>query len=107
MTDTLLIIVASFLGALGAGSLGWFESNEPFSFRKFFPTIWRALFAALIFAVTYQGNTTTTELIAAFLAGAGVDVIGKRIQAGVNNRSLPTIDSIKKDINLLSGRESK
>ncbi len=89
------IIIASFLGALGAGSLGWFESNEPFSFRKFFPTIWRALFASMIFALSYQGEVGTVDLISAFLAGAGVDVIGKRIQAGVNKREPPTYSDLK------------
>ncbi len=79
------VVLAAFLGALGSGMAGWWDSNEPFCLRKFMGTVWRAIFAAMAFALVFE-STQFTGLyvyIAAFLGGAGVDVLGNRLQGGV------------------------
>jgi hypothetical protein len=63
---------------------GWWDSHEPFDPRKFMGTVWRALFAAMGFAFSNQFVVVTGAVwIWAFLGGAGVDVIGNRLQGGI------------------------
>lgn len=76
------IAVAAFGGGIIAGLLGWLESHEGFSFRKFLPSILRALVAGGIIAVSYpflESMGLWAGLIGAFLTGAGVDVLGHRV----------------------------
>ena len=86
--DYFIVIAASFLGALGAGCAGWFASQEDFSLRKFMGTIWRAIFAAMLFSLGFDkgSDVTMISIISAFLGGAGVDVIGKRTQSAIESR---------------------
>lgn len=83
-----LIVLAMVLGALGSGTAGWWDSHEPFDWRKFMGTVWRAVFAAMLGVMTFQvGELAGWKIyVAAFLAGAGVDVIGNRLQGAVNNK---------------------
>ena len=89
--NTLYIALAAFLGGVVAALLGWLESGEPFSPRKFGGSVIRSLIAAAIFAAGYQlsGSVGMIDLLYAFLGGAGVDVIGNRISGKLGNGSFP------------------
>jgi hypothetical protein len=80
------LVVAAFIGGLFAALLGWLESGEPFVARKFASSIMRALLASAVFAIGYTVTPVLSGIfgvIAAFLAGAGVDVIGNRLAGSV------------------------
>lgn len=84
----LITIAAAFLGSLGSGVAGWWDSHEPFDARKFMGTIWRAIFAAMSFAFTNQFVDVKGAIwVWAFLGGAGVDVLGNRLQGGLVGKS--------------------
>jgi len=74
------IVVASVIGAIGTGLLGFLESDEPFNIRKFASNIIRGgiggAFSAFGFSTVETVNPWT--YLAAFLIGAGFDVYGKR-----------------------------
>jgi len=78
--DNVYVALAAGLGAVGAGLLGWLESGEPFSAKKYWPTILRAGIAAVAGAVVTPvvGPVGWTVLISAAFAGAGVDAGLKR-----------------------------
>ncbi len=80
--DYILIIVAAFLGSLGSGFCGFLKSQERFDMRKFMSSVWSAILSAMLFASVAE---KTSELgvynfVAAFLGGAGVDVLTNRSQ---------------------------
>ena len=85
------IALAALLGGIVAALLGWLESGEPFSPRKFGGSLIRSLIAAAVFAAGYQvsGGVGIIDLLYAFLGGAGVDVIGNRISGKLGNGSFP------------------
>ena len=99
--DRLYISLAAVMGGLTVALLGWMESNEPFNLRKFGGSAIRALIAGAIFAVGYEMSNSVgwLDLFYAFLAGAGVDVIGNRIAGKLGNGSfpLPTSSETPKD----------
>ena len=71
---------AAFLGGVVAALLGWLDSKEPFNGRKFGASLLRALVAGVSLALVYtaKGDPGPTDLALAFLAGAGIDVLGNR-----------------------------
>ena len=77
-----LLVFLSVLGAILAAVLGWAESGEDFDPRKFLSSVGRAVLAGLLSALFFQDiapqDVTIWICIAAFLMGAGVDVIGHR-----------------------------
>ena len=76
------VALSAFGGGIVAGLLGWLESGENFIARKFGSTVLRALLAGGGFAISYVVLTATinaADIVIAFLAGAGVDVLGKRL----------------------------
>ena len=93
--DRLYISIAAVLGGLAVALLGWLDSNEPFDVRKFGGSVIRALIAGVIFAVGYEMSDSAgwRDLFYAFLAGAGVDVIGNRIAGKLGNGSFPLSNS--------------
>ena len=93
--DRLYISIAAVLGGLAIALLGWLDSNEPFDIRKFGGSVIRALIAGAIFAVGYEMSDSAgwRDLFYAFLAGAGVDVIGNRIAGKFGNGSFPLSNS--------------
>ncbi|WP_253689417.1 hypothetical protein [Dehalococcoides mccartyi] len=95
MMDRLYISLAAVLGGLIVALLGWMESSEPFNLRKFGGSGIRALIAGAIFAAGYElsGSLSWLDLFYAFLAGAGVDVIGNRIASKFGNGSFPLPNS--------------
>ena len=79
---TIYVSLAAFGGAITASLLGWLESGVPFVARKFFASALRALVAGGSFAIAYStvmGTPTIADIVIAFGAGAGVDVIGNRL----------------------------
>ncbi|MBI4186266.1 MAG: hypothetical protein HY530_02025 [Chloroflexi bacterium] len=89
--NTLYIALAALLGGIVTALLGWLESGDAFSPRKFGGSLIRSLVAGAIFAVGYQisGGVGIIDLLYAFLGGAGVDVIGNRISGKLGNGSFP------------------
>ena len=84
--EILYVSLAAFGGGIVAALLGWLKSGESFVARKFASSVLRALIAAALFAVSYAtlGEAITMmSLVIAFLAGAGVDVVGHRIAGSV------------------------
>lgn len=83
--NVIWIALMALLGGIVAALLGWLEANEPFVAKKFISSVVRALLAAVVFAVSYNfmNELSTLDLLVAFLGGAGVDVLGKRIQATI------------------------
>ena len=80
------VALAAFGGGIVAGVLGWLESGEAFTPRKFWPTVLRALIAGGLVAVSYPLIETLgiwPILIGAFLTGAGVDVLGHRLATSI------------------------
>ena len=90
MTDTELInaAVAASAGALVSGTLGWWDSHEPFNARKFMGSVWRAVFAGMGWlAVNQFADVQGVIWLWAFLGGAGIEVLGNRIQGGFTGKS--------------------
>ena len=86
--DTVYIAVAGFGGAVVEGLLGWAKSGENFSFRKFFPTLLRAIGTGGAIAMTLplvQIPGLAPGLIGAFLTGAGVDVLWHNAAGTIGN----------------------
>jgi hypothetical protein len=83
------------MGGVVVALLGWLESSEPFNIRKFGGSVIRALIAGAIFAAGYEMSDPAgwRDLFYAFLAGAGVDVIGNRIAGKFGNGSFPLSNS--------------
>ena len=80
--ETIYVSLAAFGGALGSSLLGYLNSKEGFDSRKFTASFMRAILAGGTFAVTYStvmGAPTIGDMIVAFGAGAGVDVLGHRL----------------------------
>ncbi len=101
MTEAINLIIvtaAAIIGALFSGTLGWIDSGEPFIGRKFASTILRSIIAGITIAVgfVFVPDMNLFQLIIdalfAFLAGAGVDVIGNRLAKTVSPKVVaPTI----------------
>ena len=93
--DRLYISIAAVMGGVVVALLGWLESSEPFNIRKFGGSVIRALIAGAIFAAGYEMSDSAgwLDLFYAFLAGAGVDVIGNRIAGKFGNGSFPLSNS--------------
>lgn len=87
----LWVAVFSFLGAICTALLGFLDQTppEPFVFRKFAPSIIRAIVAAVgvAAAFNYANMTGAVGLLLAFLSGAGVDVAGNRIAGAIATKT--------------------
>ncbi len=83
--EILYVALAAFGGGIASGTMGWLESGSVFEGRKFTASIIRALVAGGAFAIGYTlvGGVTIMDIIIAFVAGAGVDVLGNRIAGSV------------------------
>ncbi|MCK9598992.1 MAG: hypothetical protein M0R06_08135 [Sphaerochaeta sp.] len=81
-----IIALCAFVGGIASALLGWAESKEAFNSRKFLGSAARSFIAGAVFATGYQLSGTSLEamdILAAILAGAGVDGLGKRLGATV------------------------
>lgn len=87
--DLLYVSLAAVGGGVLAGLLGWFSSGISFSARTFAPTVLRALMAggAIALAYNYVGDVASiTDIVVAFMAGAGMDVVGHRAAGSIISR---------------------
>lgn len=90
MTDTELIgvVAAAFLGALGSGLAGWWDSHESFNPRIFMGTVYRAILAAVSSPyLQATGEHGFMLWLAAFMAGGFIDSVGNRLQGGIAGKS--------------------
>jgi len=82
----LYVALSAFGGGVVSALLGWFESGEAFVARKFGSSMLRAVLAGAVFAVgyTYMSSVVAVpDVLCAFLAGAGVDVLGNRLAGSI------------------------
>ena len=82
----LYVALSAFMGGIAAAMLGWLESGDDFIGRKFGASVLRALVAGAAFAIAYQiaaGGVSIMDIIIAFVAGAGVDVLGNRLAGSI------------------------
>ncbi len=81
----LFISFSAFFGGICSAILGWLDSGEAFIGRKFASSVLRSLVAGIVFAIGYTltGKVTIMDIVIAFVAGAGVDVLGNRIAGAV------------------------
>lgn len=86
--ELLYVSLSAFGGGIIAGLLGWFKTGNGFSARRFAPTVLRALLAggAIALAYNFIGEVaTTTDIVVAFMAGAGMDVTGHRLAGSIRS----------------------
>jgi len=90
--QTLFVSAASILGALIAAALGWLDSGEPFSARKFTSSMLHAVFAGGVTALRFSVFEALGpwDYLEAGLAGAGIDVLGNRIEGAISARKTST-----------------
>ena len=81
----LFVALAAFGGGIASGIMGWLESGNVFEGRKFIASIIRALVAGGVFAISYSlvDSVTIMDIMIAFCAGAGVDVLGNRLAGSI------------------------
>lgn len=74
------IALAAFTGGVVSAVLGYLDSGSSFQLKKFISSLLRAMVAAAVFAVgySYSDGITPLEIGSAFIAGAGIDVLGNR-----------------------------
>ena len=79
------VAVASCIGGIFSAIMGWLDSGEKFVSRKFASSVIRSLIAGGVFAVGYTlaGDVTIMDIVIAFVAGAGVDVLGNRVAGSI------------------------
>ena len=79
--DLLWVGLAAGGGGIVAALAGWADNGGAFEPRQFLSSVIRALVAGGAFAIGYHFNGTVgvSDIIVAFIAGAGVDVLGNRV----------------------------
>ena len=80
--DAIYVPAAAFGGAIVSSLLGYVRSGASFAPRKFLASFLRAIIAGGAFAGTYAvvgGEPGIVDIIAAFGAGAGADVLLHRL----------------------------
>lgn len=80
--DRVIMALAAFFGGMASGYLGFLESGEPWSTRKYVATIIRSILGGLIFAVGYpigDDGIGVLDFFYGVLGGAGVDVLANRV----------------------------
>ena len=88
--ELLAVAIITVIGALVSAGLGWLDSGESFDARKFSSSIIRAIIAGLtvFMGFTFDPSTITVfDYIMAFLAGAGVDVLGHRAALSITAKT--------------------
>jgi len=97
----LYLALSALAGGLVAALLGWRKSGEVWEPLKFLGSVLRSLGAAVTVAIGYTVSPDiagSLGIMAAFLAGAGVDVLGNRLAGSIvagqpGNNSPPSQDS--------------
>jgi len=85
----LLLALLACTGGVISALLGWLNSGEAFVTRKFMASIIRAVVAGIVFAIgyTFADGISIVDLFAAFLGGAGIDVLGNRVAGSIVTRT--------------------
>ena len=86
--ELLYVSLAALGGGIVAGLLGWFKTGQDFSARTFAPTVLRSLMAGGAIALTYNfvGEVASvTDIVIAFMAGAGMDAAGHRLAGSIRS----------------------
>ena len=88
--QVLVIALAAIVGGVGYAFFGWLESGENFNPRHFFSSVGVALFTGIGFGVGYHFADTFsfTDLLLAFLSGAGVTAGGAKVVGGILKRQV-------------------
>jgi hypothetical protein len=87
--DALIVAGCCFLGSIFSGLLGWLKSGEPFKSRDFMASVLSGVGAAIVFALAYNYTATGLtifDILAAVIAGMGVDVGVNRISGAIAAR---------------------
>jgi len=82
------IAAAAFIGGIIAALAGWLKSEEEFNVRKFMASVVRSLVAGVGIAIAYNysNDLSPIDFGVAWLAGAGVDVLGNRAAGAIAAR---------------------
>jgi hypothetical protein len=92
--ETVILFLATVLGAVTTSALGWLDSNTPFDARKFIPSLIRGIIAAIIVYISayagYVGTVNFFTYLAAYLAGGGFDTVINRLSGIVQKPQTPT-----------------
>ena len=76
----LTLAFSAAFGSLISGIAGWLDSKEPFQARKFAQSVIAAMFSGAGAALLLQNtDASSTNIILAFLGGAGVDNFSNRV----------------------------
>ncbi len=83
--NSLVLAAMAMLGALSSAILGWLDSGEKFSARKFASSAITAIFSGAVCAFKFQGivNPTFWDFLFAAVTGAGFDVLENRISGAI------------------------
>ena len=87
-----LVAIASALGSITSGLLGWIDSNEPFNGRKFASTVITAIVAGIGFATVFvitPDMTLYLQILSLFLvfgSGFGADAARSKVSKAVATR---------------------
>ena len=87
--EIIYVALSAFAGGIAAAIMGWLDSGDYFEGRKFMSSVIRALVAGGVFAVGYTltgDSITVMDIIVAFVAGSGVDVLGNRIAGSIRGQ---------------------
>jgi hypothetical protein len=82
----LWIAIACFFGALFAGIIGYLKAGGTWSWKVFAQTIYSGVGTAIVFAAAFSFSSehlTFYDILAAVLAGMGVDNVVNRIVGAV------------------------
>lgn len=73
--DIIKIAMAAFGGTIVGGLAGWQSSGEDWNWRKFMTTVLTGIGSAIALALTYEfaAPISTRDILAAFLAGIGIN----------------------------------
>lgn len=91
--DIIIVTGAAIVGAFLAAMLGWLESTEAFSSRKFARSVITAIISGITFAATYnytQSVAMPMLVILAILGGVGIDTGAKKILGAVSAHTTDT-----------------
>jgi uncharacterized membrane protein len=83
--NSLVLATMAILGALASATLGWLDSGEKFSARKYASSAITAIFSGAVCAFKFQGivNPSFWDFLFAAVTGAGFDVLGNRISGAI------------------------
>lgn len=87
-----LVVAAAAAGGMTSAFLGWLRSTEPFNPRKLGLSLISAVVASIATGLVYQASDEARlrDLLMAFMAGAGADVLSNRAVGAVKTHAETT-----------------